>query len=716
MGGQAGDRVLSPPMSPIASPALLHPSTPTPIFQRHSRRLSTSPAQLAVLSSQNEDLIQALGKLQDETSAADLDGKQRLRKLEKEIAGLRAELEQSHLKNGELEQRINSVQNDHERELELKKQERESKVHELRRSTSKAEAPPQTFANFAPTSNSPAKPNFSKPERSKDDDDSTPTRPALLPFPSSESQITVTSTRSPNPGEPSAELMILGQLLSKIEELESTNREILERHRENDSKLRTATNQSDALQKVYENLEDEVEDYADDEAGTFSADHSPLLESPPLGNGSPLFAFRGSFKGRGLGFLYPPSSQRVRSLKDRGSPVSSLRGKSAENLSEPLRKPLNASLFGDGPVADDSDHLDVNLDSELDDGAPTASRISALKSRYSKRRMRPKASLDAQMLSVTTSNAGLTPPLQRLRAHSSHQGFVNLTTSPPVVKQTLWSELNNDLGEDWQDEASKDDLSRNFENGGAEQDLNEDTITINPAAATKSERTIAEENRAVAAIRYALDPRNAGRPLDDGEHILPVGSLEGSPGESFFLLTHAVEARPNKWIVTAPKHRGLIQDSVSRMKHMALPPSMSLGAEAGEDPWETRYPEDSDTDVDAAGQVIRRGDRSVATRASNTDLHGGYASDVSVSQRRMAALWRLNNTANARSTGSMRRRRVGERFDEDEDTFNDDQDASREVARRGREMEIEGWGRTVMEIWIILQVSISLINQFWMIF
>jgi hypothetical protein len=725
-GAQAGDNALSPPMSPVASPSLLHPSTPNLASQRHSRRLSTSPAQLAVLSSQNEELIEALGKLQDETSSANFEGKQKLRKLEKEIAGLRAELEQSHLKNGELEERIDSVQFEHERQLELKRQEREARAQELRQSTSKPESASPAFANYAPTSHSPAKPSFVKPEYSKQDAHSATTRPTLVPFPSSDSQLTVTSTRSPSPGEPSAELVVLGQLLSKIEELESTNREILERHLETDSKLRNATSQSDALQKVYENLEDEMEAYADDEGGTFSADQSPLLVGSPSGYASPLLGFRGSFKGRGLGFLYPPS-QRVRSLRERGSPVSSLRAKLSEaspEQSNALRKSLNSSLFGQGPPESTHHDIDVDSDHDIDDlgeGASLTARtqkLTPLKPKYSRRRLRPKASLDVQTVSLGKPSISLSPPSRGLRPSASHPALAVMSSGHSAFssskrtseQQNLWNELDNTFDEAGQVRAFKDGGVNDSEGEGG-PDLDEKTIVLDHLAVGVPSTTVDgmehEENRAVAAIRRALDPRNAGRSLENGEHILPVGSLEGSPGESFFLLSHAVEARPNKWIVTAPKRHGLIEDSVTRIKHMALPPSMSLGTDAGEDPWDVRYPDESETEVDGTRQVQRRDNLAAGAKANRFD---DYASDTA--SKRTAALSRLNDAAFTRSTGRTRRRHAGQRFGEDEDNYNDGQgrDApSREVTRRpgDGEMEIDGWGKILLEIWIVLQVSFN---------
>lgn len=715
-GGQGSDSAQSPDITPLASPLLLHPQTP---FQRHSRRISTSPAQLAILSSQNEELLQALAKLQDETNSANLEGKQKLRKLEKEIAGLRAELDQSQLKNGELEQKIDSVQQGQERHIELKRQEREAKAQELRASISKQESNPQTFANFAPTSRSPEKPNFVKTESTKEEEETGPiTRPPLVPFPSSDLQAALTGAVSPQPSEPSAELVVLSQLLSKIQELESTNREILQRHRETDDKLRNATSRSDALQKVYENLEDEIDAYADDEAGTFSADQSPNVNGQ-----SPLVPFRGNFKGRGVGFLYPPSHQRVGNLRERGSPVPSLRGRPSKESPRFFDESLQVNNLENGDVMVTPETPIAAYAGDVEEGERT-SMVSSLKPKRSKRRLRPKVSLGSQALSNNRSNATHPVPPRGLRSIASFQGLSRTDTPipPRSVNEipTLWSELN-DTGEiRLEASVSKEELALNFEGPGEDDDLEEHTVRQVRSEGGTSNSALVEENHAVTAIRAALDPRNAGRLLQDGEHILPLGSLEGSPAESFFLLSHAVEARPVKWIVTSQSRRGLIRQGMDRMKHMALPPLAPLATDVGEDPWAGGYPEESETDTDRVqtASTGSRKDQRRETRLRVTrrfDSLAGYASDASM--RRTAALSRLNDAAVARSSGNRRRRGTRERLGEDGDTYSERErrrGEEWEIERRGkeREVEFEGWGKTLMEIWIILQVRVSFLYGF----
>ena len=91
----------------------------TPTLSRapgHSRRFSVTPQALAALSEHNTDLLAQLTQIEDETSRANLDGKRKLRQLEKEIAGLRAELDFAQERNGELEEQIENAEHVKQRE------------------------------------------------------------------------------------------------------------------------------------------------------------------------------------------------------------------------------------------------------------------------------------------------------------------------------------------------------------------------------------------------------------------------------------------------------------------------------------------------------------------------------------------------------------------------------------------------------------------------
>jgi hypothetical protein len=721
-------------MTPIASPSI-HQRTPVPFpntgsSSKHSRRISTTPAQLAILNKQNEELLSALAGLQDDTAAADLEGKQKLRKLEKEIAGLRSELESSHQKNDELETKIDTVQAVQEKQRQRSRSNGASgKMRGLEHEESGE--PSISFPNFAPLSTTPMKkvPGKSNTEEREE-----------APISAGSNVIVFPSTNPPDSQEPSAEYLLLSKLLSKIEELESTNRQILARHRETDSRLRNATSRSDALQKVYATLEDEMENDngphadADDE---FEAG----MVSPNAGL-SPWYDFResrGAESGgmHGLGVVFEPGEEaRIESepsLRDRGSPIPSIQREdsgfnpmiSASNSarSKKSRKALATHLFESTEEESSPSFSSPNLrahnrpynrgleeEPALHEVSPRlvgelSTRPAVLRPKASsnsmgsaKCKLRPKASLDARVGSTTS--ASLSPPRRAIRPSTSYQGLREHPPPPPPQhhvahrsKDTLWNELkaladddefiNLDNHEDldrtidsilYDHNPLPDRTFRRTERLVGDGDDEEETGDMPRRPSKERER----ENRAVAAIRQALDPRNVGRPLDDDEHILPVGSLGGSPGESFFLISHAVAARPTKWTTVRPSTTVYL-DAAARHRQRIEPPEE------------------------------RR-------RNARADSLYGVDGGTAASARRMVALERLNEVAQGRTAPGIRGRvnRVGRRR---EDTANEDIDAypreddtgalvvRGEKKRKDGTVAPEGWGQTLLELWIILQVS-----------
>lgn len=703
---------LTPPMSPITS----YRTPGATGSSRHSRRMSTTPAQLAMLNSQNEELLAALTKIQDETSAADLEGKQKLRKLEKEIAGLRSELESSHQKNTELESKVVSVQVEQEH-----RRQRSNDSDATTKSSSKVVATEEansSFQNFAPLSTTPVKRAFQKQAAEEKDAQS---RPKLVAFPSSD-QVE---------SGPSAEYILLSRLLSKIEELENTNRQILARHRETDNRLRNATDKSDALQKVYATLEDEMENDrlhldADDE---YDEGHvgfsSPGNDETFLGNSQ---SESGRMQALGVSFELPEdtSFEHEPSLRDRGSPISSIHridsdfapAMSASNSmrSRGSRKALSNRLFEKNferspplgaPNVEESDdnHHDPEDDMDLREHPPrlpgAAFRAkSSLRPKPStsslggaKRRLRPKASLDGRLYASSLGpHKGIRPAIsyQGLREHKAKRDTVDSTSGRG---DTLWNEIKALADDDFiaaQDDEDIEAIDRTIDsilhehhglappssksvhkNPSAEEDEGNDTA--------KPQDRKEQENRAVSAIREALDPRNAGKPLKDDEHILPVGSLEGSPGESFFLISRAVAARPTQW--TGRQSPSLYQDAAARHRKRIEPEDETL------------------------------------LNARADTLYGGASGD-GVGGRRAEALERLNEVAHSRTSPNPRARSNRDNRRRDGSPTNDRNaygrgEGSGTVAkggrrRRGDSVAQTGLGRTLLEIWIFLQAAIIL--------
>jgi len=166
----------------------------------------------------------------------------------------------------------------------------------------------------------------------------------------------------------------------------------------------------------------------------------------------------------------------------------------------------------------------------------------------------------------------------------------------------------------------------------------------------------------MAALRRALDPENAGRVLEDGEHILPEASLAAAPGEAFALLSRAVDARPQRWTgadSTGPAMR-------------RLPPPTSPREE---DPWETtRYPEEAT----ASGMRSRR------------------------------------NTALGRMVAALERRVPSAQTDEFEVVARDEADEySTNAAERVKERVQARATTLLIEVWIFLQFVIVLVAFVW---
>ena len=89
-----------------------------------------------MLADQNAELLDKLEKLEEESAQADLAGKRKLRKLEKEIAGLRMELERTREKGEELEQNMKKrgigLTAEEEEEARRKREEREERLRALK--------------------------------------------------------------------------------------------------------------------------------------------------------------------------------------------------------------------------------------------------------------------------------------------------------------------------------------------------------------------------------------------------------------------------------------------------------------------------------------------------------------------------------------------------------------------------------------------------------
>jgi len=236
----------------------------------HYRRVSVSPADLAFLSDQNAELLAKLEKLEAESIQADQVGRRKLRNLEKEIQGLRDELDKTRARSDELEKKARVFSESaalRDEEAERRKREREERLRALR---SKADSGDQAteIRDFAPGGALSSKNRFTprrrhiseavgRPHGADEAIDERPRRATLqtgllrsaslshhFRFPPS-SPVTLTH-----------EYALVSQLLLKIQELEETNTQITEQQARTVAQLQTVQKDATSLRLVYESLGD----------------------------------------------------------------------------------------------------------------------------------------------------------------------------------------------------------------------------------------------------------------------------------------------------------------------------------------------------------------------------------------------------------------------------------------------------------------------------
>ena len=271
----------SPSVSRVVTPACSLPTTPhyysaslvshlaldsnaneSPLGSRRTRRISVSPNDLALLSDENAELLSKLEKLETESAQADLAGRRKLRKLEKEIQGLREELELTQVKSDELQEKA-KIGVDAEKiadEMWKKKMEREEKSKALRRiGKSESDLRGDTVRDFAPGSavtSDRSSPNTT-PEQGQPLAASS--LDPIFQFPkqpidhhdqadvfSAQPQTRVTI--------PDRELAVVSQLLLKIHELEEANAQITDQQEKTAATLHSVQKSAESIRRVYEGL------------------------------------------------------------------------------------------------------------------------------------------------------------------------------------------------------------------------------------------------------------------------------------------------------------------------------------------------------------------------------------------------------------------------------------------------------------------------------
>ncbi|KAG1768717.1 hypothetical protein EDD22DRAFT_818308 [Suillus occidentalis] len=127
-----------------------HANTSASRSRRAQSRISVSPADLALLSDQNAELLAKLEKLESESAQTDQAGRRKLRGLEREIQGLREELDKTRARSDELEKKAKLVSLNLESEEASKRRlEREERVRAIR-GRSESDTSDGEVRDFAP--------------------------------------------------------------------------------------------------------------------------------------------------------------------------------------------------------------------------------------------------------------------------------------------------------------------------------------------------------------------------------------------------------------------------------------------------------------------------------------------------------------------------------------------------------------------------------------
>jgi hypothetical protein len=257
----------TPSSSPVPTPEYRPVHLPR-VRNFHARRISVSPSDLALLADQNAELLQKLEKLETESTQANLAGRRRLGKLEKEIDGLREELDQYRTQSDALQSQVVACVDEEARRRRQEWTER-VKAHRSNKSGSSwsfgiddAEGS-GAVRDFAPHGSGSGRPSavlkMSLPVAPDTDtaphhmDSGSPAKDARPLPPLTPQRSPVVATVHP----PTGETALVAQLVSKVRELELTNEQILASQRDTATKLQEAQIEAEGIRRLYAFLDEQ---------------------------------------------------------------------------------------------------------------------------------------------------------------------------------------------------------------------------------------------------------------------------------------------------------------------------------------------------------------------------------------------------------------------------------------------------------------------------
>lgn len=258
-------RIPSTTPSPVRSRANSSATLDSGFSPNHQRRISASPAALLALQETNNELITELTRLRSETNEAQVDGATRLRKLEQEIKGLRAELEVTQRTNAELEERVHAQKNDEQRMLY---EERVRKFRQHRKSDPQSNTL-REHKGFAPP------PELQKTLRRASSihipEDAEESEPVCPNYEESVASVAPSVHSTTYSAISASEYAVVAQLYRKVEELQAANRELAAKNRTTKEQLSRAERNALEIKKVYDTIRAELGSDADTDADIDSA-------------------------------------------------------------------------------------------------------------------------------------------------------------------------------------------------------------------------------------------------------------------------------------------------------------------------------------------------------------------------------------------------------------------------------------------------------------
>ena len=434
----------SPSYSAVAFPGSPEPPQPLSISRlRRTRKISVTPAELAMLSDQNAELIEKLEMLETESLKADQAGKRKLRKLEQEIQDLRDELDRTQARGAELEEQAKAAVQ--AVNVQKRKEEREARLQALKEKSTLvpgSDMSAEEIRDFAPPSwmpasrSSPIKRSASSSSASAETSYAASERVVERALASTSYEDDSQCDEDPEsyfptpPGSsrdvpPPAEYAIVSQLLIKIRELEETNAQIKEQQKLTEDRMRAAQWDAESIRRVYDCLDDgdvdlEIQEEDDRALSGMDAD-------PALGTGTIRF-----------------SSLRRTIVGDMSRLMSSESDVFARGINKDMQSTVRDGLIKASTGSKARKTVVGLFDTDAD-----TSMESAGSSRWGEYpptlRVSPAfRSVDAGDISTWSSSAtdGIAPP-------SPSISTLPTPLDGPGVGRTLGSELGSEFGDDW---------------------------------------------------------------------------------------------------------------------------------------------------------------------------------------------------------------------------------------------------------------------------